>query len=131
MIKKLAHIGLVVKNLEQAIDFYNSMFQFGTSPLIEEKEFTVGLIDVDNVKLELMAPVGNKGTLARFLEKRGEGIHHICFEVDDIDASIKSLSARGVELVDKEPQLGVEGRIVFLHPRSTHGVLIELVEKVN
>lgn len=130
MIKKLAHIGLVVKNLEQARDFYDSIFKLGTSTLIEEEEFIVSLIDVDNVKLELMAPVGNKGTLAKFLEKRGEGIHHICFEVDDIDAAIESLTARGVELVDKEPQLGAEGRIVFLHPRSTHGVLIELVEKL-
>lgn len=130
MIKKLAHIGLVVKNLEQARDFYDSIFKLGTSTLIEEEEFIVSLIDVDNVKLELMAPIGNKGTLARFLEKRGEGIHHICFEVDDIDAAIESLTAQGVELVNKEPQLGVEGRIVFLHPRSTHGVLIELVEKL-
>jgi methylmalonyl-CoA epimerase len=129
MIKQLAHIGLVVKNLEQARDFYNSVFKLNTSPLIEEEEFRVSLIDVGDIKLELMSPVGNKGTLAKFLEKRGEGIHHLCFEVDDIDSALESLATQGIELVNKEPQPGAEGRMAFLHPHSTHGVLIELVEK--
>ena len=129
MIKQIAHIGIVVKDLDQARNFYNSVLELDASPPIEEAEFRVSMIQVGDAKLELLAPVGNEGAVAKFLEKRGEGIHHICLEVDDIDAALESLTTQGAELVDKTPRTGVEGKIAFIHPRSTYGTLIELVEK--
>jgi len=85
-------------------------------------------MQIGNIKIELMDPVGSEGVIARFLEKRGEGIHHISLEVDDIDSALASIEAKGAELLNSEPQPGAEGKIAFLHPRTAHGVLIELVE---
>ncbi len=129
MIRQISHIGLVVKNLEQARDLYSSVFNLDSSPPIVERDLKVSMVQIDNTKIELMEPIGDEGVLAKFLQRHGEGIHHICFEVNHIDSALESLSAKGIELVDKEPRPGAEGRIAFLHPRSTHGVLIELVEK--
>ncbi len=81
-------------------------------------------------KIELIQPIDSRSGVARFLEKKGEGIHHIAIEVDDIDRQLERLAAQGVELIDKKPRSGINGRIAFLHPKSTQGVLIELVQKV-
>ncbi len=129
MIRQISHIGLAVRNLELVKDLYSSVFNLDSSPPIVEGDIKVSMVQVGDIKIELIEPVGNRGVMAKFLETRGEGIHHICFEVDHIDSALESLSAKGIELVDKEPRPGAEGRIAFLHPRSTHGVLIELVEK--
>ena len=80
--------------------------------------------------IEFIEPTDPEGGVAKFIEKKGEGFHHICVEVDDIDAELKSLAARGVELIDKQARKGLAGRIGFLHPRATKGVLIELIQKV-
>jgi len=81
-------------------------------------------------ELELLEPLSEASPVAKFLEKRGEGIHHICLEVADIEAALAQLAAQGAELIDKAPRRGAEGkRVAFIHPRSAHGVLIELVEK--
>lgn len=128
MLKRINHIGIAVKNLEQARDFYGSVFKLESSTPLVERDFRVSMMQIGNIKIELMDPIGSEGVIARFLEKRGEGIHHICFEVDDIDSALASIEAKGVELLNKEPQPGAEGKIAFLHPRTAHGVLIELVE---
>jgi methylmalonyl-CoA epimerase len=86
------------------------------------------MVQVGDAIVELLQPVGNKGVMTKFLEKRGEGIHHICYEVDDINSEVASLKAKGIEIIS-EPKPGAEGMSVFLHPRGTHGVLVELVEK--
>jgi methylmalonyl-CoA epimerase len=86
------------------------------------------MVQVGDAIVELLQPVGNEGVMAKFLEKRGEGIHHICYEVDDINAEVTSLKEKGIEIIG-EPKPGAEGMSVFLHPRGTHGVLVELVEK--
>ncbi len=88
----------------------------------------VSMVQVGDVLIELLQPTGSEGVMAKFLEKRGEGFHHICYEVDDINAEINSLKTAGVEVLG-EPIPGAEGMSVFLHPRGTHGVLVELVEK--
>jgi len=128
MLKRINHIGIAVKNLEQARDFYGSVFKLESSTPLIEKDFRVSMMQIGDIKIELMDPIGSEGVIARFLEKRGEGIHHICFEVDDIDSALASIEAKGVELLNREPQPGAEGKIAFLHPRAAHGVLIELVE---
>ncbi len=130
MIKQISHLGIAVKNLEEAREFYRSVFGLESSePIIGgEGTIKVSMVEVGNVLIELLQPEGSEGVMAKFLEKRGEGFHHICYEVDDINAEITSLKTAGVEVLS-EPKPGAEGMSAFLHPRGTHGVLVELVEK--
>jgi len=129
LIKQIAHVGIAVTNLEQVREFFHSTFKIDCSPITEDEGLKVCMLNIDNSKLELMEPTDNKGAVAKFLEKRGEGIHHICFEVDNIDQTIESLKTQGVELVNNKPRPGAEGKIIFAHPRSMHGMLVEFVEK--
>lgn len=130
MIKQISHLGIAVKNLEEAREFYRSVFRLESSDPIVGGDGTikVSMVKVGNVLIELLHPIGSEGIMAKFLEKRGEGFHHICYEVDDINAEIASLKAADIEVLG-EPRPGAEGMSVFLHPRGTHGVLVELVEK--
>jgi methylmalonyl-CoA epimerase len=130
MLKQISHLGIAVKDLEEAREFYRSVFGLESSePIIGgDGAINVSMVEVGGVLIELLQPVGNEGVMAKFLEKRGEGIHHICYEVEDINAEITSLKAAGIEVLG-EVKPGAEGMSVFLHPRGTHGVLVELVEK--
>ena len=130
MIKKISHLGVAVRDLEEAREFYRSVLGLESSdPILGgEGSIEVSMVPVGDAIVELLQPVGNEGVMAKFLEKRGEGIHHICYEVDDINAEVTSLKAKGIEIIG-EPKPGAEGMSVFLHPRGTHGVLVELVEK--
>ena len=132
MIKQISHLGMAVNNLEEAREFYRSVFRLESSdPIIGgDGTIKVSMVEVGNVLIELLQPIGNEGIMAKFLEKHGEGFHHICYEVDDINAEIASLKAAGIEVLG-EPRPGAEGMSVFLHPRGTHGVLVELVEKIQ
>ena len=129
MIGELSHIGIAVRNLDRAQDVFYSLFGSKVHSDTATDEMRASFVEVGDISLELMEPVADEGVLAKFLGKRGEGIHHICFEVDDINAELQSLALKGIELVDKQPRQGLEGKIAFLHPRSTQGVLIELVQK--
>lgn len=128
MIRQISHIGIATNNLERARDFYSSIFKLESPPPLVEGDLKVSMVQIGNIKIELMEPLGNEGVIAKFLEKRGEGIHHICFEVDDIGSALEFLAAKGSELVDTRPRPGAEGKIAFLHPRAAQGVLIELVQ---
>lgn len=130
MIKQISHLGMAVKNLEEAREFYRSVFGLESSdPILGgDGKIKVSMVQVGNAVIELLQPIGSEGVVAKFLEKRGEGFHHICYEVDDINAEIASLKASGIEVLGKAKP-GAEGMSVFLHPRGTHGVLVELVEK--
>ena len=130
MIKQISHLGIAVKNLEEAREFYRTVFGLESSePIIGgEGTIKVSMVEVGRVLIELIQPVGSEGAVAKFLEKRGEGFHHICYEVDNISAEIASLKTSGLEVLG-DPKQGAEGMSVFLHPRGTHGVLVELVEK--
>lgn len=130
MIKAISHLGIAVKDLEEAREFYRSVFGRESSEPVVGGGGTVraSLVELDNATVELLEPIGKEGVIAKFLEKRGEGIHHICYEVDDIHAEIDSLKAKGIEALGK-PMPGAEGLSAFLHPTGTHGVLVELVQK--
>ena len=130
MIKQISHLGMAVKDLEEAREFYRSVFKLESSePIIGgDGTIRVSMVKVGEVLIELLQPIGNEGVMAKFLEKRGEGFHHICCEVDDINAAVSSLKASGLDVLG-EPKPGAEGMSVFLHPRGTHGVLVEFVEK--
>jgi methylmalonyl-CoA/ethylmalonyl-CoA epimerase len=130
MIKALNHLGIAVKNLDDSLALYESML--GVKPLsIEEVphlKMRAALFEVSGVHLELLQPTAPDGDIGRFIESRGQGLHHICFEVDDIDADLTAMAEKGIELIDKKGREGLLGKIGFLNPKSTNDVLIELVE---
>jgi len=139
MIKKVDHIAIVVYNIEEARQFYEGALGLELTDTEEatEQAVRVAFLPVCESKLELVEPLtadtstklSTDSGVARFLEKRGEGLHHICLEVEDIEAALRDLAATGVRLIDEQPRQGAHGRVAFLHPKSTHGVLIELIEK--
>ena len=128
MIKRVHHIAIAVKNTDEVLETYSKVLGLKPSNSKEMNQLKLTLIPVGDVEIELVEPTSPETTVAKFIESRGEGIHHICLEVEDIAEELRSLAAKGVELIDKEPRMGVEGRIGFIHPRSTKGVLIELVQ---
>ena len=133
MIKKIDHIAIAVKNLDEALSTYEKIFGLKPEKIedIPEQGVKAALIPIgEGSEIELIQPVNTESGVAKFLEKKGEGIHHIALEVDNVDQELKALAAQGVELIDKEPRSGLAGRIAFLHPKSTRGVLYELCQKV-
>jgi methylmalonyl-CoA epimerase len=130
MLKGINHIGIAVKSLEEARRSYCD--GLGGKPeqqLHRTADMVALMVEVGETKLELIEPIGPAGTIAKFIESRGEGIHHICVEVDDIVAAMKDLSDKGMRLIDREPRQGIEGKVAFVHPKSMNGVLVELVER--
>ena len=133
MIKKVDHIAIAVKDLDEALSTYEKIFGLKPEKIedVPEQGVKAALIPIgEGSEVELIQPINTEGGVAKFLEKKGEGIHHIALEVENVDQELKSLAAQGVELIDKEPRSGLAGRIAFLHPKSTRGVLYELCQKV-
>lgn len=127
---KIDHIGIAVRDIEQALQVYQVALGLPVDDVVEvpDQQVRVAFLPAGESNIELVQPtVADSGT-ARFIEKRGEGIHHICVQVDDIDATLAQLKAHGVPLIDQEPRAGAHGRVAFVHPKGTHGVLLELVE---
>ena len=131
MIKKIDHIAIVVYNIEEALQFYEGDLGLELTEVKEapEQAVRIAFLPVGESQIELVEPLSTDSGVARFLEKRGEGLHHICLEVDDIEAALQDLAAQGIRLIDEQPRRGAHGRVAFLHPKSAHGVLIELIEK--
>jgi len=127
------HVGVAVKNLEEAINVYRDVLGFkllGVHVLEDRKVRIAFLSTGGETQIELLEPLGGDSPVAKFLENRGEGIHHIAVKVDDIKGVLEDFKKRGVVLVDEKPRAGAEGRkIAFIHPKSTKGVLLELVMK--
>lgn len=133
MIGPAHHIGVAVRHLEDALARYRA---FGLEPAsVEEvpsEGVRVAFLDAGGVRIELLESLHPDGVIARFLEKRGEGLHHVAFSAQDIVAEMARLQEAGFDLVDSEPRIGSHGRrVAFIHPRSAHGVLLELVEEVR
>ncbi|HZU04817.1 MAG TPA: methylmalonyl-CoA epimerase [Chloroflexota bacterium] len=129
-IRRIAHVSVAVHSLDAVLPFYCEVLGL---PLRErrtlpERGLHVAFVGVGESQIELLEPIDPEGTVARFLARHGAGLHHLCFEVDDLEAAIAALAARGIELIDRQPQPGAQGRVAFLHPRAGHGVLIELQE---
>ena len=132
MIKKINHVGLVVNNIEKALDLYVNTLGFKPSKIRTAKEDGINtvMVSLGEVTLELMEPIDPQGGVQKFLETRGEGIHHISLEVDDIKEERSSLESKGIQLIGKEPRYFEGALVSFVHPRSTRGVLIELLQWV-
>lgn len=128
----IEHIGIAVKNLETAIDFYEKVLGLTCYNIEEvaEQKVRIAFFLVGDTKIELLESTDPEGPIGKFIEKRGEGIHHLAFSVDKIEDKLKHASDLGIALIDSKPRKGAEGLdIAFLHPRSTAGVLMELCEK--
>jgi len=129
---KIHHVGIAVRSLEEAAKRFGGLLGLERGDQYDLPEFGVKalFLPVGEGNLELLEPMGAGSTVASFLEKRGEGMHHICFEVEDIEKSLADFAAQGAKLIDEKPRRGAGGHLVaFVHPKSTHGVLVELKQK--
>jgi methylmalonyl-CoA epimerase len=133
MLKKIHHIGIVVRSLEEAYGFYRDTLGLRVHKTAEVKDQGVraALLTCGHSEIELLEPIDPQGTVARFLEKRGEGMHHICFETDDVGRELEAARAKGLPLIDEKPRKGLAGMICFLHPKATAGVLVEYAQPID
>lgn len=132
MFEKIDHIGIAVNDLKKAIALYGDQLGFtlaGTEEIAEQK-VRVAFFPIGESKIELLETTDPEGPVGKFIRRNGEGIHHISFRVSDLEASLKQLQERGVELIDEKPRYGAGGaKIAFLHPRSTGGILVEICQR--
>lgn len=130
----IEHIGIAVKNLEESIQFYEGILGLKCYAVEEVKDQKVktAFFKVGETKIELLESTDPEGPVSKFIEKRGEGIHHIAFAVKNLPSALKELKDNKIKLIDEEPRKGAENfKIAFLHPKSTNGVLTELCEKTE
>jgi len=133
-ITHIEHIGIAVKSLEEAIPFYENVLGLKCYNIEEVKDQKVktAFFQVGQTKIELLESTDTEGPIGKFLEKKGEGVHHIAYAVEQLEDQLKDAEEKGVNLIDKAPRKGAEGLdIAFLHPKSTFGVLTEFCENKN
>ncbi|MBI1800695.1 MAG: methylmalonyl-CoA epimerase [Chloroflexi bacterium] len=131
MITRIDHIGIAVNNIEETLKVYRDALSLEVTHVADEPEqrVKVAFLPRGDTEIELLEPYPGDGPIRKFMEKRGEGIHHLCLEVDDIEAALAQLAAQGVPLIDTSPRTNSRGhKIAFIHPKGAHGVLIELYQ---
>ncbi len=132
MFTRIDHIGIAVQDIQDALKFYEDALGMKLERVVEEEggRTEVAFLPVGGSDVELVEPKDTDSGLAKYLAKRGEGVHHICFEVDDIETALKRLKEHGAQLIDETPRRNARGQqYAFVHPKSAHGVLIELYQK--
>ncbi|MCH7955090.1 MAG: methylmalonyl-CoA epimerase [Candidatus Marinimicrobia bacterium] len=126
--KQIDHIAIAVNSLEESIKVYTSLL--GVEPELETitaEKVNTAVYDLDGVSLELIEPIGDDSPITKFLQKKGEGLHHVCLKVDSLEETMTELKEKGIDIIDETPKIGAGGtKIVFIHPKSTGGVLFEL-----
>jgi methylmalonyl-CoA/ethylmalonyl-CoA epimerase len=128
---RIDHIGVAVEEIDAALELYRDSFQLEVAhrEVVEEQGVEAVLLDVGENHVELLAPLGEDTPLGKFLAKKGPGLHHVAYQVSDIDATLQALKQAGMQLIDQQPRIGIRGsRVAFMHPRATAGVLTEIVE---
>lgn len=133
-ISHIEHIGIAVKNLDESIKYYENILGLKCYSVeeVHDQKVKTAFFLVGQTKIELLESTDPEGPIAKFIEKKGEGIHHIAFATEKLNDSLKEIESKGIQLIDKVGRKGAEGlNIAFLHPKSTGGVLTELCEKVN
>jgi methylmalonyl-CoA epimerase len=130
MITKINHIAIVVNDLDASLQAYHEMLglAIGDRRVMPEQEVEIAFLPAGDSLIELIMPITEDSGVAKYLAKRGEGLHHICLEVDDVEAALAEMKARNAQLINEATVQAAEGRAFFLHPKGTHGVLIELLE---
>jgi len=134
MLKKIEHIGIAVKNLKESNELFKKLFgkDLYKTEAVESEKVSTSFFMLGESKIELLEAQNENSAIAKFIEKRGEGIHHMAFEVDDIYAEIKRLQAEGFEILNLEPKKGADNKLIcFLHPKTTNGVLVELCQEIK
>ena len=129
MLKKIDHLGIAVKDLAQATKFYQEVLglELMGIEVVEEQKVTVAMLSIGESKIELLEPTDPESPIAKTIEKRGEGIAHVAFLVDNIEEALAKLKEGGARLIDETPRIGAGGaKVAFVHPKSTYGVLVEL-----
>ena len=126
------HVGVAVRDMEEALAFFHGIFGLQRPEVtdMEDQGVRAALVEIGQTRLELLQPLGADTPVGRFLERRGEGLHHLAFNVKDVSIGLETLKAKGLEVIDHTPREGLSGLIAFIHPRSVHGVLTELVQSV-
>ncbi len=131
MLKKIDHIGIAVEDLSKAIENYETLFQIKPSFIerVEEQRVETAAFKIGESNVELLQATDNYSPIAKFIDKRGSGIHHIAYRVQNLEETLKELKEKGIRLIDEKPRQGAGGKkIAFIHPKSAGGVLIELCE---
>lgn len=131
MFSRIDHIGVAVEEIEPALELYRDGFELEVAhrEVVEEQGVEAVLLDVGENHVELLAPLAADTPVGRFLAKQGPGLHHVAYQVDDIDATLHALKQAGMRLIDEQPRTGIRGsRVAFMHPRATAGVLTEIVQ---
>jgi methylmalonyl-CoA/ethylmalonyl-CoA epimerase len=133
MIKRVHHVGVVVRDMEQAMRFYRDTLglTIRKQQPIPDQGVDAALLTLGDSEIELLQPTRADTGIARYLERKGEGLHHVCFEVDDVESDLDTLKARGTEMVDQQTRIGIAGRICFLHPSAMDGTLVELCQPLE
>lgn len=134
MFKKVAHVGIAVRNLKKASQRFRELLDAKESPgqSVSSENVSVVMFDIGGTKVELIESRDPSSAIAKFIEKKGEGIHHISFEVDKLEKELARLRGKGFQVLQGYPRLGADGfRVAFLHPKTTNGVLIELSQKAR
>jgi len=134
MPKRIDHIAIIVRDIEQALVFYRDTLGItpGEIKEVPGEQVRIAFLPLGGPggsEIELIEPTTPDSSLTKFLEKRGEGLHHVCLEVENIDAALAEMQEKGAPVLDKQPRIAAEGRAIFLHPRGTNGVLLELLER--
>lgn len=133
MIDKIHHIGIAVHSLDDALKFYRDTLglHVHAQDTIEDQGVRAALLTIGQSEIELLEPTRPDAGVTKFLERRGEGLHHICFQTEDVDGDLETLKAKGLELVDQKSRPGIAGMICFLHPKASRGVLVELATPMD
>jgi len=132
VVKKVDHIGVAVSNLEEAIGFYTGVLDLELEGIevVADQKVRVAFLPIGDTEIELLESTEPGGPIAKFIEKKGQGIQHIAFRVENIEEALEDMRKKGIRLIDEKPRYGAGGaKIAFLHPKSTHGVLVELCER--
>ncbi|HWN99611.1 MAG TPA: methylmalonyl-CoA epimerase [Blastocatellia bacterium] len=131
---KIDHLGIAVRSISDSLGFYHDALgmEVRAAEAVEDQGVRVALLPVGESRIELLEPCSEDTPVGRFIAKRGEGLHHICYEVEDLESKLEDLRSRGVRVLDGYPRRGAEGKLVaFLHPANANGVLVELVQKAK
>ncbi len=133
MLTKIHHVGVVVHSADEAMKFYRDALglEVSADKVIEDQGVRGVLLQIGNSEIELLEPTRDDTGVARFLASRGEGMHHICFESDDVHKELEAAKAKGIELIDQAPRVGLAGMICSLHPKTNHGVLVEFATPIE
>ena len=130
MLKKIHHVGVVVPNLEQAMSFWRDLLglRLTKSQTVQDQGVKAALLQVGESEIELLEPLSPDNGVGKFLARRGGGLHHVCFETEDVERELEGAKAKGIQLIDQKPRPGLAGMICFLHPKATRGVLVEFAQ---